>query len=68
MKSNTETLAARKAGALAALEGRRMWENPHPEESDAHFEWLSAWTDARLAAIKLRHQDPPPQLIDRTPR
>ena len=50
--TDKDRLAARMEGAKAALEGRKMDANLHPEESDLHFEWLAGWTSAKLEQRK----------------
>ena len=50
--SDRERLKAKMAGACAALEGRKLDANQYPEESDLHFEWLDAWTSAKIEMRK----------------
>lgn len=59
MKTTTKNdrFAAAIAGTKAALEGEKMDVNPYDETDDLHFEWLAAWTDARLAMMRRPSQN-----------
>ena len=50
--TDKERLNARMAGAIAALEGKKLDANTHPEDSDEHWEWLTGWTSARTEQRK----------------
>lgn len=63
MKTNAEILKARREGATAALEGRKLDANTYDETDDLHFEWLAGWTSARMEMQKRRGQNAEP--IDR---
>jgi hypothetical protein len=52
----TERLAARMAGAAAAMRGEKLGANSNPEESELHFEWLAGWTAAKMEKLKA-HND-----------
>ncbi len=36
-------IRAREAGKLAAEQGKKLDENPFPEEAEEHWLWLDAW-------------------------
>lgn len=49
---NPPRMKARVDGACAALEGKKLGANPHPEGSDLHWEWLQGWTSAKLQKLR----------------
>ena len=50
--TDKDRLNARMAGAIAALEGKKLDANTHLEDSEAHWEWLTGWTSARTERTK----------------
>lgn len=47
--------------ATAIEEGRRAWsgglkvgQNPYPENSGKHWQWMQGWTEAGLADLRKR--------------
>ena len=49
------------AGAIAALEGKKLDANTHHEDSEEHWEWLAGWTSANNEKVKLKRDVSLPQ-------
>ena len=51
--TDKDRLNARMAGAIAALEGKKLDANNYTEDSESHQEWLTGWTSARNEQQKM---------------
>lgn len=55
-KKLRDRLKARMKGAIAALEGKTMADNPYSENDDLHFIWLEEWVGAKIEMRKPKPQ------------
>ena len=44
----------KRDGQSAFLAGLTVGENPHPEDSEAHWQWMAGWADEGMKKVRTR--------------
>lgn len=50
--AESSKIEAKLEGACAALDGKKVGDNPYAEKSDNHWYWLKGWANGKAATLR----------------